>query len=77
MNTKLRLGVIAGLSSVLYHKTGEDSAIKILKENKFRLSTWLGGSGADKSSDHLWFLSTSTRAGAYKKGGGGVISRRR
>lgn len=63
----------AALSRVLYHKTNETNAIKILKDRKFRLSTWLGGSGVDKGSEKLWFLSTSTRPGAFKKGSSGVV----
>ena len=68
--------VVAKLSAILYHKTTESAAIKILKENQIRLSTWLGGQ-SDKPKDgkehHVWYLSTSHRPGAYKKDSSGVV----
>ena len=61
-------------SSPLYHRTEEDRAIKILKENKIRMSTWLG-TGSDKASgkDQMWFFSTSTRPDAYRTDSSGVV----
>ena len=67
--------VEAKLSEILYHKTGETAAIKILLENQFRLSTWLGTS-ADapdaKKSDFHWFLSTANHKMSEGASGGGV-----
>jgi len=66
--------VTAKLSAVLYHKTGESAAIKILKEDQFRLSTWLGGeSDRPKGKDHLWYLSMSYKPGAYQNNSSGVV----
>jgi hypothetical protein len=66
--------VLSDLSAVIYHKTDETKAVKILKENSFRLSTWLGtASDRPKGVEQLWFFSTSTRPGAYRKGSSGVV----
>jgi len=73
-NVHAKYLVLSDLSAILYHKTEESKAIKILKENKFRLSTWLG-TAADRPKDveQLWFFSTSTKPGAYKRGYSGVV----
>lgn len=61
-----------GLSlNYLYHKTDLHKANAILNENTFRLSTSLG-TLSDKTKK-LWFLSTSTEPGAYRRGSSGVI----
>ena len=65
--------VIASLSSVLYHKTEETRAISILKEDMFRLSTWLGTHTDKSKEEQLWFFSTSTRHNAYRPGSSGVV----
>lgn len=71
---KVALQVRAKLSAVLYHKTTESNAIKILKENQFRLSTWLGGvADRPKDKDHIWYFSTSYKPGAYHKESSGVV----
>lgn len=61
--------ITSDLSKTLYHRTEEDRAIKVLKENMFRLSTWLGTMmDKPKDAEHLWFMSTATRPDAYKRG---------